>query len=205
MFSVELFSKASVDEMVAELPYDFAPFKEIFKGLKDKSLSSVESQLDRFYFTAILEFTKRIPRQAELFRNFLLTQVHHANILTFLRLRKELPKEELQSYLILPQKDPDNEYFRKLFGLEQDAEILAHLSKRYPEITDLSSLIAIESALQTHLLKKTLRFEHQDPLSIYAILSYLFAKEIEIQNIKKIVKAKHLGIDMALIEPQVIA
>ncbi|MDO8480493.1 MAG: V-type ATPase subunit [Nanoarchaeota archaeon] len=203
--SVQMFSQPTIDDMLAFLPADLAPFMEAYGALQEKTIAEIENALDRTYFDTIFAFTEKIPRQGKLFARFLLSQVHHINVLTFLRLRKELPKEELQKLLILPRKDPHTPYFAKLYALEQDADILAHLAKRYPEIKDLSSLIGVELALQSNLFRKTLRFEHQDPMSIYAILSYLFAKEIEIQNIKKIVKAKHLGIDMSLIAPLVIA
>ena len=88
---------------------------------------------------------------------------------------------------------------------EDEARILKSSSSR--EIIPLlenDSLIQVEIALQKHVFKRILLFSHQNPLSVSVIFGYLFAKEIEIMNLKKIVKAKYLGIPADKLEPMLV-
>ena len=67
-----------------------------------------------------------------------------------------------------------------------------------------SSLIPLEISLQKYIYSKALRFVRQDSMSVYTIFSYLFAKEMEIKNILKIVKAKYLKMKEDRIMPLLV-
>ncbi len=62
----------------------------------------------------------------------------------------------------------------------------------------------IESELQRHLMNRAILLYHQHPLSIDVILGFMFAKEIEVRNLKIIMKGKELGLDEEFISKQLI-
>ncbi|MBS3119525.1 V-type ATPase subunit, partial [Candidatus Woesearchaeota archaeon] len=75
----------------------------------------------------------------------------------------------------------------------------------YEEFRKTGSLAVLESALNRRLLERTILLTHQNPLSIEVLLGYMFAKHIEVKNIRLIVKAKSLRIPQEFIEREVIA
>ena len=72
------------------------------------------------------------------------------------------------------------------------------------EFKKTGSLIALETELYKHLLKQSILFMHQHLLSIDVILGYMFAKDIEVRNLKMIIKGKQLGLSEQFIENQLI-
>jgi len=54
------------------------------------------------------------------------------------------------------------------------------------------------------LLKQSILLLHQHPLSVDVILGYMFAKDIEVRNLKIIVKGKQLGLSEEFIESQLV-
>ena len=66
------------------------------------------------------------------------------------------------------------------------------------------SLVAIELLLNKYLLDRIILLLHQHPLSVDVIMGYLFAKEIEIKNLKTIVKGKQLGMKEEFIENEIV-
>lgn len=184
-----------------------APFPVAVAHRED--LSGIETGLDRFLYGELFRFAERMPRQGALFREFLLTIIETINLVTFLRLKREKAEsKEVEKHLFLVGKD---ELFRHLLKAKSHDEIATTLQKsRYKDLFDgvkpfEGSLIPIEIGLANRTLRKTLLFERQNPLSVYVILTFLFAKEIEIVNLKRIIKAKHLGMPMERIEQYLVA
>ena len=78
------------------------------------------------------------------------------------------------------------------------------IQKGIEEFNKSGSLIALEIELYKYLLKESVLLLHQNPLSIDAILGYMFAKDIEVRNLRIIVKGKQLGLSDEFIESQLI-
>ena len=55
-----------------------------------------------------------------------------------------------------------------------------------------------------YLLEKSILMLHQNPLSIDVILGYMFAKEIEVRNLKILIKGKQLNLKEEFIENQLV-
>ena len=66
------------------------------------------------------------------------------------------------------------------------------------------SLIALETDLSKLLLRKSMMLLHQHPLSIDVILGYMFAKDVEVRNLRIIIKGKQLGLHEEFIEGQLV-
>jgi len=66
------------------------------------------------------------------------------------------------------------------------------------------SLIDIELKLDKYLIGKSILSTHQTPLTMSAILNFMFTKDIEVRNIRSIVKAKQLGLEEDFIEKKLV-
>ena len=63
---------------------------------------------------------------------------------------------------------------------------------------------AIENALDKFLLKESTLLLHQNPLTVSVILGFMYAKEIEVKNLRMLVKGKQLGLEEEFIEQQLV-
>ncbi|MBI2138310.1 V-type ATPase subunit [Candidatus Woesearchaeota archaeon] len=61
------------------------------------------------------------------------------------------------------------------------------------KISDVS-LTSLEENLHAYLLRKSMLLQHQNPLSVDVILGFMFAKEIEVRNLRLLAKAKGMGL-----------
>ena len=62
----------------------------------------------------------------------------------------------------------------------------------------------LETELYKHLLKQSILLLHQHLLSVDVILGYMFAKDIEVRNLRIIIKGKQLGLSEQFMESQLI-
>ena len=92
----------------------------------------------------------------------------------------------------------------EVLALLETSEYRGVMSKGAEEFNKNNSLIALEIDLYKYLLRRSLLFTHQFPLSVDSIIGYMFAKDIEVRNLKIIVKGKQLGLKEQFIENQLI-
>jgi len=147
-----------------------------FETFKSKgSTVEIENFIDKTYYTKMLEFSKSIPTEGKLFKQFLETEIEMLNIMNILRLRRAgLNKKEIQPYIIGTRTPIVN----KLIEAENKEEIIQALpvsenaTKTY---SSTNSLIDIEVEFSRKLLQKTRLLLHQHPLTVDVILGYMFA------------------------------
>lgn len=202
-----LLERKSVEEILKSLPFPLSLFYDGYAKSRIESRAELETALDRFYYNYTIEFSSRIPRQGGLFKEFLLTLIDASNMLAYLRLRREgLPNEEIRKHLFLADNPHLFERLLKANTSEQITKLIK--DSKYANIPinleGSGSLIPSEIALHQFVYRKTLQFSHQNPLSVYAILAYLFTKEMEIMNLRKIIKAKYLGMPNEMVENQLV-
>ena len=215
-FLLSLLKKESVEEILkCNKLADFSLFKNALKDLNEKkSLAGIENALDKYYYTYLIQFSTTLPKEGTLFRNFLLKEVETLNMLALLRLKKaKFSKEAIRDFII-----PTGDKFKDLKILNlANLEDLEQLSKAlekteyknviargFDEFKKTGSLITLETDLYKYLLRQSILFMHQHPLSIDVILGYMFAKEIEVRNLKILIKGKQLGLKEDFIESQLI-
>jgi len=214
-FLASLAKKESIEEILKH--NGLVEFSYLKSGLKEfnekNNLAGIENQLDRHYYSSLIQFSKILPKNA-MFRNFLLKEVEMQNIMTLLRLKKaKFEKNVIKSFIIesgdkmkdskvMSLAEPEN--FEDLSNALGKTEYRDAVAKGNEEFKKFNSLIAIETELYKHLLKQSALFMHQHPLSVDVILGYMFAKEIEVRNLKIIVKGKQLGLKDEFIESQLV-
>ena len=199
-----------IDDISKELPSPLKEFLSVYKEINKNDLSFIETKLDHFYFDKLLAFVEAIPEKGIVLKNFLLNRISIHNILVFLKLTREnIPKQDISKYIY---QRGNRQFFLKLINAKSNEEVIKIISNsKYRKIKkDIESflnggsLVAVEIALQQYMLRNALPFQHQNPLTVYSILSYLIVKEFEMKNINLIIKAKYLGLDAKKIEPHLV-
>ena len=215
-FLVSLLKKESIEEILRENGIvDFASLKGALKDFDEKkNLVSIENVFDKYYYNRMIQFSGTLPREGALFKDFLLKEAEVLNLLTLSRLKKaQLKKEIIKDFIIETgdkAKDAKIMTLASLGNLDEISKALGKseykdlFAKGIDEFKKTNSLIALETELYKHLLKKLTLFMHQNPLSIDVILGYMFAKDIEVRNLKVIVKGKQLGLSEGFIESQLV-
>ncbi|MEK6983668.1 MAG: ATP synthase A1 subunit C [Nanoarchaeota archaeon] len=215
-FFVSLLERESIEEILKNNKLvEFSLFKNGLKALNEKkSLFELENSLDKYYYASLIQFSNALPKEGELFKDFLLKEVEILNILTLFRLKKaQFKKEAIKEFMISSwDKAKDAKVMElasidnfgqlsKAFGKTEYKDIIA---QGIEEFNKTNSLITLEIDLYKHLLKRSILFMHQHPLSIDVILGYMLAKDMEIRNLRIIIKGKQLGLSEQFIESQLI-
>ena len=215
-FLASLLKKESIEDVLKHNALvDFSFLKTGLKDLKEKNnLISIENALDKFYYNNLIQFSGTLPKEGALFKDFLLKEVEILNILTLLRLKKaKFGKEVVKNFLILSGDRVRDSKILSLANIEdfdnfsrvlQKTEYKNVIAKGFEEFKKNGSLIALETELYKYLLNRSTLFMHQHPLSIDVILGYMFAKDIEVRNLRIIVKGKQLGLNEDFIESQLV-
>lgn len=189
--------------------------KEALEGYKkENTLAAIEAALDHAYYKELLQFTKRLSRQEKLFREFIESEIEILNILTLLRLKREnLDNSSIKKYLFFfNSKEKDEGLIKMLNAGDLDSLSKLLEKKQYGSIIkeglknlkEKGTIIDLEIELYKFLLKKSMLLQHQHPLSVDVILGYMFAKEIEVKNLRTIIKGKQLSMDENFIENQLV-
>jgi V/A-type H+-transporting ATPase subunit C len=211
----KLMALDSVEKMVNGIELLDQGCKECaLKSFKEKNtLSEIENQLDRAYIEAVLKFTKRLPVQGRLFREFLMYGIDISNLKLILRLKKEgLAKEEIQKHITMAGNILSREKLKRMANASYEdcikiiegTEFSQILTRHSDELLKKGTFIDIEAELEKFHLNKALRHTHQYPLSVDTILGYMFAKEIEVKNLKMLVKGKQLAVPDEFLQKQLV-
>ncbi len=210
-FLVSLLKLRNVEEILKKLKFlELENFKELVKRFNEtNNLMDIENELDKFYYNELLKLSKGLPRRKKEFKLFLQSEIDILNIKTILRLKREnIEKEKIMQYLIFTGSDLDKKYIGKMVDAKNIQEVIDILRKtQYKDFIpkDIGdSLIDIELNLDKYLIGKSLLSTHKTPLTMSSILHYMFTKDIEVMNIRNIVKAKQLGLEDEFIEKKLV-
>ena len=196
-YSKEFFVNLSKKERVSDIINTFSSLRKL--NLNTDSLFELENQLDRAQLEQLYDFAHNLRGQGRVVAGFLKEQLDMLNVRAVLRLRKdEKSKDEIIKYLIKPSK-------LVLAVLEKESieEIVQYLHRN--KRTQLQGMekdlfARLELDLEKYLLKKVLLQMHKHLLSANYILAYLLAKEVEVSNLKAIIKGKRFNLDHEFIE-----
>ena len=210
----ELEKKESVDDILKSVGFiDYSQFAKALESFREtKSVSEIENALDRFYYSAMEEFSRRLPSEGRLFGEFLEAEIEMAAVMNVLRLKRaNLPAKDIERYVTIPESG--RALIRKMIGSPSTGEAAKLLEQsKYREFAEngvkefqgSGSLIRLELDLSRQLLKRSVLLLHQHPLTVDVILGYLFAKEIEVRNLKLLLKARQLRIGEEFAEQQLV-
>ena len=78
------------------------------------------------------------------------------------------------------------------------------IDKGIEDFKNTGSLITLETELYRYLLRQSALLLHQHPLSVDVILGFMLAKDIEIRNLRILIKGKQLGLEEDFMERQLV-
>ncbi|MBU0979438.1 MAG: V-type ATPase subunit [Nanoarchaeota archaeon] len=170
------------------------------KGLDQDDLMKVENDLDRYCFKALYDVGHSLP-EGRVFRQFIENIVDVNNVTTIFKLLyHKVPQDRIMEFMIdcsiqkrLLQKLASSKDVEELIDRLKDTPFKGVISKD-------DDLLLVEAKLQRHLLKRAITLLHKNLLSVDIILAYMLSKEIEIINLKRLVKGKQLGVPNEMIE-----
>ncbi len=209
----ELIKKESIEQVLKyNKTMDFTLLEKGLSYLKEKnSLAMIENTLDRYYFNNLVEFLRLLPQEGALFRKFLAMEVEVLDILTLLRLKKS--KIENAKDFIITSRGLISPKITRMAELDDLDALLKALEGTYykkaidkgiEDFKNTGSLITLETELYKYLLKQSSLLLHQHPLSVDIILGFMLAKDIEIRNLRILIKGKQLGLSEEFIEKQLV-
>ncbi len=161
-------------------------------------LRGLESELDHYYYEGILgSLSEAKGEDAELVRRYIQMEVDITNILTLLRL-KEIPRNELGSYLMKGGFLGKGFLFPIAGGLKP-AELVQKFESTYLAETlrawnPKGGLADLERRFALFLLEEIKRAERVDPLSIGVALSYFTQLSHELKRLRIILHGKFFAL-----------
>ncbi len=179
---------------------------------KEKSLLALENFLDKSYYTFLFTFLKKLAGEHQLFKELLQAEIDVLNIKLLLRLKKQgLSQQEISSFFFsggalfsLPKLHAlaTKDFAGIVQALSQTS--LRALVAFYQDALIQQDLKSFEKSLDVWHLQKATLLLHQFPLSVDTLLGYMFAKEIEMRNLRVLIKGKQFGLSEEFLEQQLV-
>ncbi|MFB6093021.1 MAG: V-type ATP synthase subunit C [Haloquadratum sp.] len=173
-------------------------------------LVPLENAVDRTYYEHLLEGLD-VDEATQQYREFLEAEIDFRNARNALRLAQSGADIDPAEYYI-----EGGSLFTasELATLAQNRDELVtkireskygdDLSEALDELESAESLISFERALDAALLEYTDQLGHVFPLSITPVVSYILAKEREVDNIRAIARGREAGLSEEEIEQELV-
>ena len=184
-------------------PYGEPLRENLTKYESDGDLALLELALDRFYYAWAEERLAGRGVNTALARGVLGLQVDSINLLsTFRLLKSDIGDVDPSSFFLEGGAHIDRELFLQMAALSDVDEVLDAL-KSTPYTGRLEAVVVrfeqegsiavFERALEDYVLRKALDAGRGDPLGVGIVISYLWAKQNEVTNLRIIVKGNSVG------------
>ncbi|MEA3344030.1 MAG: ATP synthase A1 subunit C [archaeon] len=181
---------------------------------KTKCLCSVENLLDKSYYNSLMDLSLKMPKQGRYVRQFIKTEIDFLNLKVLFRLvREKLPKEDIVDKLVFSGEKLSHKKLLMLADAKDCEELYLGLSgtgydavleKAMDDLRNKNELGACEIAFEKHWLRQADLMVHQHPLSIGPILGYMIGKDIEVRNLRMLVRAKVTGLDEKFMSESIV-
>lgn len=191
------------------------PLVEAMSEYQDtNALVPLENALDREFYTLMMEGMSAIGGDDGATRQyveFLQAEIDFRNTRNALRLARSGADMDPAEYFIDGGRLFTPEQLRQL--VNNTDELVGHIREsRYGEelsdalnqLEQAESLIQFEHALDAALLKYSDRLASVYPMSITTIMSYILAKEREVENIRAIARGREVGLSEEEIEEELV-
>jgi V/A-type H+/Na+-transporting ATPase subunit C len=209
----DLMQKASVREVLEAsgiLPPEVIR-EHVARYEASGNLMDIENMLDYQYLKDAIDFSKTLPVQGRLFRQFFRYEIDVHNLrLTLKRIIFKLDKNLINPYMIEGGAKLLRQILTEMKAADSMTALMTALSKTiYSKVLSNANalddpLLSYELALDRFLYRRSLLLYHQHPLTVDVVLGFMFLKEIEIKNIRLISKSKKLGVDEDKIRDMII-
>lgn len=199
-----------VIEVLSDTPFG-SRLEEAYSDYESTGvLVPLENAVDRAYYE-LLSTSDLTGEELATYREFLEAEVDFRNAINALRLARSGADIDPSEYyieggvLFSPERlhalasNPD-----ELVQRVRESRYGEDLSAALTELEDAESLIGFERALEAALLEYADSLGHVYPLSVTPVVSYILAKEREVDNIRAIARGKEAGLSEEEIEEELI-
>ncbi|WP_247002669.1 V-type ATP synthase subunit C [Halosolutus gelatinilyticus] len=207
----------AIDMLGRTMYYD--PLTEAFEEFEETgALVPLENALDREFYERLLADVSSGPAAEPQegpearFIEFLQAEIDFRNARNALRLARSGADLDPAAYYIEGGVLFDRQDLSRL--VNNYDELVDHIaeSKRYGDrlsgaldrLREADSLIQFEHALDAALLRYSDRLANIYPVSVSAVLSYILAKEREVENIRAIARGREVGLSESEIEDELV-
>ncbi|WP_136688754.1 V-type ATP synthase subunit C [Halorhabdus amylolytica] len=180
----------------------------------EELLVPLENAVDRTFYEQLIEDLpdeQYADRATQLYLEFLRAEIDFRNLRNALRIARSGADIDPSEYYIDGGSLFDAEEVRRLAG---DKDLLVEhvresgygddLETALEELAAAEDLIGFEHALDAALLEYADTLSYRYPVSITAVLSYILAKEREIDNIRAIARGRESGLQPDEIERDLV-
>ena len=207
----------SIEEVVTQL--DDTVFgdalAEAYEAYEEQDvLVPLENAIDRAFYETLLEGLPSNPEPDSatgLYVQFLRAEVDFRNLRNALRLARSGADTDPAAYYIDGGKLFDRQSLARLTG-NMDNLVAAVRESTYgddldaalSDLEDAGSLVEFERALDAALLEYADKLSTRYPLSVCPVLSYVLAKEREVDNIRAIARGREADLGPEEIEQELV-
>ncbi|HIH10519.1 MAG TPA: hypothetical protein HA254_07695 [Candidatus Diapherotrites archaeon] len=209
-----LMDAKGVKEVVVELGgtgYGRALERNMKPYEKEKDITVLLAALDDYYYKKLPQLVSGLGGDERIMLSTLRAQADIKNISNILRAKKAGMKEEKIAQILISGGNVTRDRLILAAGAKsvEDAmkqfERSHRLGRAIEAYKKNASLIPAEIELEHNVAKRGLKALHNSVLSLGAIIGFLFLKEEETANIRKIVRAKEFNLGQEKIREMVIA
>ena len=213
----QLLAAGSIEEVVESLDdtvfgNSLAEAYEVYE--EQNVLVPLENAVDRAFYGTLLEglpANPEIDSPTGLYVQFLQVEVDFRNLRNALRLAASGADTDPAEYYIAGGKLFDQQSLVQLTG-NMDNLVAAVRESTYGDdldsalssLEDAGSLVEFERALDAALLEYADTLSKRYPLSVCPVLSYILAKEREVDNIRAIARGREAGLGPDEIEQELV-
>lgn len=182
--------------------------------MRTGELASLELALDRYYTDWARRRLKRRGANARMAEKVLAMQVDVANLVMVLRLQKaDVGHIDVAQFFLEGGTDITRELYLQLAAMSDTDEVLDRLrgtpyGRALDDVSMLyleqNSISVFERALEDLFMRRTLGIAKGDPLGIGVAITYLWAKQNEVTNLRIIVKGKSVGMPVDRVRKELI-
>jgi len=192
-----------VDEIVKS--FDRTPYYETLSKVGTESISEIEDELYRIYYSRILRISPE-NLALKLFIDFIKMEIDIKNVKTILRLKvDDVPSEDIIKRTIPGGYQIDFDEARKLAAMPMD-ELKKALEGYWlwKDIELNGELSKVENKLDALHIKAIAKKSNGYPLSILPVLHFMNLKKIEADNLRILGWGKWEGIPNESLEEQLV-
>ncbi len=215
-FLDRLVESTRIEEVVEALsPTIFGgPLAEAMPDFESEGvLVPLENAVDRAFYAHLMDDigTPEADSPRALYREFLEAEIDFRNVRNALRIARSGADIDPAEYFIEGGQLFRPEELRQLatnvdelVERIRESTYVDELSAALDELADANALIQFEQALDAALLEYSDTLSNRYPLSICPVLSYVLAKEREVENVRAIARGREAGLSVEEIEEELV-
>jgi len=174
-------------------------------------LVPLENAVDRTYYENLLGSVRATDGPTQLYVEFLQAEIDFRNVRNALRLARSGADVDPSEYFIEGGTLFDAAELRQLVRNPDELETRLRdsaygddLRDALDALADAEDLVGFERALEAALLEYSDHLSHVYPVSVCPVLSYILAKEREVENVRAIARGREAGLSGDEIESELV-